>query len=79
MRIYDIHLDKYKYELLITFGKYYPEDIAKFRKLRTIILKAIYYKLREFYEMPTKETSRKAELPNLSRSMSMENRTSKEL
>ncbi len=46
MRIYNIYLPHYRYELILYLGTRYPEDMAKFRRFKINRLKAIYYSLR---------------------------------
>lgn len=62
-KIYDYYVPSRKYELIVYLGERYPQDIAKFKRLKTRILKAIYHNLRNRKnELRLKKTNRRKEL-----------------
>lgn len=66
MYLLDFHIPDKKYELILYLGKEYPQDLAKFRKLRKAILKAIYINLRKRQNgMYVKEANREKKLQEM--------------
>jgi hypothetical protein len=46
MRFYSYYAPKYKYELILILGEWYPDDIRYFSGMRLNQLKAIYHRIR---------------------------------
>ncbi len=66
MKLYDFYFPAHKYELVIYLGERYPQDLAKFKKLKIRILRAIYLNLRNRQdELYPKKSIGKKELPKM--------------